>query len=80
MIVRTWVGVVILVLFSIVAPANAQGRKVRVAMPSYTMPEPERLPRLRTLLETLHDGAHPLRIALDKLQTLDTVRIIEGKS
>lgn len=26
------------------------------------------------------DGAHPLRIALDKLRTLDTVRIIEGDS
>ena len=25
-------------------------------------------------------GDHPLRIALDKLQTLDTVRIIEGKA
>ena len=45
-----------------------------------TIPEPKRLPRLRTLFETLHDGAHPLRIALDKLQTLDTVRIIEGKA
>lgn len=43
------------------------------------IPEPERLPRLRTLFETLHDGSHPLRIALDKLQTLDTIRIIEGK-
>jgi len=38
------------------------------------------LPRLRTLFETLYDGTHPLRIALDKLQTLDTVRIIEGKA
>ena len=44
------------------------------------IPEPERLPRMRKLFETLHDGAHPLRIALDKLQTLDTVRIIEGKT
>lgn len=44
------------------------------------MPEAERLPRLRKLFETLHDGAHPLKIALDKLQTLDTVRIIEGKA
>ncbi|MBI4027995.1 MAG: Eco57I restriction-modification methylase domain-containing protein [Verrucomicrobia bacterium] len=43
------------------------------------IPERDRLPRLRKLFETLHDGAHPLRIALDKLQTLDTVRIIEGK-
>ena len=26
------------------------------------------------------DGHHPLRTALDKLQTLDTVRIIEGEA
>ena len=45
-----------------------------------TIPEEDRLPRLRTLFETLYDGTHPLRIALDKLQTLDTVRIIEGKA
>jgi adenine-specific DNA-methyltransferase len=44
------------------------------------IPEPDRLPRLRLLFESLYDGAHPLRIALAKLQTLDTVRIIEGKS
>ena len=44
------------------------------------IPEPDRLPRLRALFETLHDGSHPLRIALDKLQTLDTIRIIEGKA
>ena len=43
-------------------------------------PKPERLPRLRQLFEALYDGVHPLRIALDKLQTLDTVRIIEGKA
>jgi hypothetical protein len=40
----------------------------------------ERLPRLCELFETLYDSNHPLRIALDKLQTLDTVRIIEGKA
>ena len=34
---------------------------------------------LRRLFEALYAGDHPLRIALDKLQTLDTVRIIEGK-
>jgi hypothetical protein len=45
-----------------------------------SIPEPERLSRLRQLFEAIHDGAHPLRIALDKLQTLDTVRIIEGKA
>jgi adenine-specific DNA-methyltransferase len=44
------------------------------------IPEPDRLPRLRLLFESLYDGAHHLRIALAKLQTLDTVRIIEGKA
>jgi len=44
------------------------------------MPEPERLPLLRQKFEQLHDGAHPLRRALDKLQTLETIRIIEGKA
>jgi hypothetical protein len=34
---------------------------------------------LRTHFETLYDGGRPLRQALDQLQTLDTVRIIEGK-
>ncbi len=44
------------------------------------VPKPERLPRERQIFEALYDGVHPLRIALDKLQTLDTVRIIEGKA
>ena len=44
------------------------------------LPETKRLAHLRTLFETLHDGIHPLRKALDKLQTLETVRIIEGKA
>jgi hypothetical protein len=59
-------------LFDLVASA---------ALPDVTaLPEAVRLPRLRQKFEELHDGAHPLRIALDKLQTLDTVRIIEGKA
>jgi hypothetical protein len=45
-----------------------------------SIPMPNHLQHLRQLFEALHDGAHPLRIALDKLQTLDTVRIIEGKA
>ena len=44
-----------------------------------TIPEEDRLPRLRTLFETLYDGTHPLCIAIDKLLTLDTVRFTEGK-
>lgn len=38
------------------------------------------LPRLRQKFEELHDGAHPLRRALDHLQTLETIRIIEGRT
>jgi len=45
-----------------------------------TIPEAERLRTLREKFEDLSDSQHPLRIALDKLQTLDTVRIIEGKT
>lgn len=37
------------------------------------------LATLRQKFEELHDGTHPLRRALDKLATLDTVRIIECK-
>jgi adenine-specific DNA-methyltransferase len=40
--------------------------------------ELERLSRLRRMFEALYEGTHPVRIALDKLQTLDIVRIIEG--
>jgi hypothetical protein len=59
-------------LFDLVAQAD---------LPDITkLPEKDRLPKLRQKFEELHDGAHPLRIALDKLQTLDTVRIIEGKA
>jgi hypothetical protein len=43
-----------------------------------SIPESDRLPKLRQLFETLYDGTNPLRIALDRLQTLDTFRIIEG--
>jgi adenine-specific DNA-methyltransferase len=44
-----------------------------------SLPETDRLPTLRKLFEALYEGTHPIRIALDKLQTLDTVRIIEGR-
>jgi hypothetical protein len=59
-------------LFDLVAQAD---------LPDITkLPEKDRLPKLRQKFEELHDGAHPLKVALDKLQTLDTVRIIEGKA
>ena len=44
-----------------------------------TIPEAQRLRRLREQYETLQAPDHPLRQALDKLQTLETVKIIEGK-
>ena len=31
-------------------------------------------------LERLNDPSHPLRAALQKLHTLDSIRIIEGKA
>jgi len=43
------------------------------------IPEKNRLSTLRKKFEELHDGTHPVRQALDKLQTLEAVRIIEGK-
>jgi len=45
-----------------------------------TIPKQNRLAELRTKFEGLYDGKDPLRIALDRLQTLDTIRIIEGKA
>ena len=58
-------------LFDLVAAAKLQELDA--------IPEAQRLPRLRQLFEALHDGTHPLHQALQKLQTLETVRIIEGK-
>jgi len=37
------------------------------------------LKTLRTKFEEVHDASHPLKVALQKLSTLDPVRIIEGK-
>lgn len=45
-----------------------------------TCPGPSSATSLRTLHQTLNAFRHPLRIALQKLSTLDTVRIIEGKA
>ena len=44
------------------------------------LPQTDCLPRVRQKFEELHDGTHPLRIALQKLSTLDAVSIIEGKA
>jgi hypothetical protein len=52
-----------------------------VGLPSIdSFPASDYLSHLRSLFETIYDGAHPLRSALSQLQTLDTVRIIEGKA
>lgn len=45
-----------------------------------SIPKGEIIRTLRLKFETLYDGTHPLRIALDKLQTLDPIRIIEGQA
>ena len=45
-----------------------------------SIPEPQRLARLREVFETIYDLNHPLRGALHTLGSLETVRIIEGKS
>ena len=53
----------------------------QAALPALeAIPETKRLATLRPLFEALYDGTHPLKIALQKLQTLETVRIIEGKA
>lgn len=53
----------------------------KVKLPEITgAAETKHLPQTRKVFEELHDGAHPIRIALDKLQTLDLVRIIEGEA
>ena len=52
----------------------------RAALPTLdSIPAPQRLPRLRELFETHYHPDHPLRVSLGKLQTLDTIRIIEGR-
>ncbi|HVS72230.1 MAG TPA: TaqI-like C-terminal specificity domain-containing protein [Phycisphaerae bacterium] len=44
------------------------------------IPEDDRIRQLRAYFESIQGGGHPLRIALDRLQTLDTVRVIEGNA
>jgi hypothetical protein len=44
------------------------------------LPETERLARLRSVFERLYDLQHPIRAALHDLQTVEEVRIIEGKA
>ena len=44
-----------------------------------SIPEPERLPRLRAEFERTYHINHPLRGALHTLRSLETIRIIEGE-
>lgn len=44
-----------------------------------TLPEPERLPRLRAEFERTYHINHSLRGALHSLRSLETIRIIEGE-
>ena len=41
---------------------------------------PARLTILRTKFEELRDDSHPLKVALQGLQSLETIRIIESKA
>jgi hypothetical protein len=64
----------------IFANCPAQIQTTHALLMSCRIPEPDGLPRLRQKFEERYDGAHPPRIALDKLQALDIIRIIEGKA
>ena len=44
------------------------------------IPETQRVSRLREEFEGVYDLQHPLRAALHDLQTVEEVRIIEGKA
>jgi hypothetical protein len=48
--------------------------------PLDVIPAPQRLSRLRKEFERVYDLQHPLRAALHDLQTVEEVRIIEGKA
>ncbi len=88
LMVAYWERVLNGLVYELYFPEEVHGAGLRLfdlveaaRLPDVTaLPEADRLPRLRQKFEELHDGAHPLRIALEKLQTLDTVRIIEGKA
>jgi hypothetical protein len=68
-------------VFELYFPEEVHGAGLRLVEQSKlpdinTLAESQHLPTLREKFADLHD---PHRIALDKLQSLDTVRIIEGK-
>jgi hypothetical protein len=56
---------------------NSSSETLRGFVPSC---ETSFLKTLRAKIEELYDAAHPLCQALEKLATLETVRIIEGKA
>ncbi|MBK9140193.1 MAG: hypothetical protein IPM17_15750 [Verrucomicrobia bacterium] len=85
---QSWERMLNGLVVELVFPEEVHGAGLRLfdlvaqaALPDVTaLPEPQRLPRLRQLFETLRDGTHPLRQALEKLASLETIRIIEGKA
>ena len=75
-------------MYELYFPDEVQGAGLRLfdlmgvaVLPDFeSIPKAQRLPSLRELFETLYDGTNPVKISLQKLQTLDTVRIIEGRT
>jgi hypothetical protein len=88
MMVAYWERVLNGLVYELYFPEEVHGAGLRLfdlvaqaALPDVTaLPEATRLKTLRAKFEELHDATHPLRQALEKLATLDTVRIIEGKA
>ncbi len=53
---------------------------MKARLPEISMiPDADRLKIQRKKFEELYNCDHPLKIALEKLQTMGIVRIIEGK-
>jgi hypothetical protein len=88
MMVAYWERVLNGLVYELYFPEEVHGAGLRLfdlvaqaALPEVNqIPEAKRLKTLRAKFEELYDAEHPLRIALEKLSTLETIRIIEGKS
>ena len=79
MMVAYWDRVLNGPVVELVFPEEVHGAGLRLGdlVAQAALPEVTQLKTLRAKFEELHDGTHPLRLALDKLATLDTIRIIE---
>lgn len=80
-----WERVLNGLVYELYFPEEIHGADVRLFSLSEhlnfsALPTPDNIRQLRRFFEALYDGTHPIRIALDKLQTLDLVRVIEGKA